>query len=138
MQWLGCRILDQRVPGSNPARCAVRSVLEQVKFTPCLVLIKTRKWWTDNRLGQTLMRLETTLCLMCVVQGTYSLDLTTWTKLYHTHIKNMIETLQISVSPEPLHHFNETCYVSFGTSAYHSFLTWADNDLFYVQVKFCN
>ena len=37
----------------------------------------------------------------------------------HTH-KNMIETLQISVSPEPLHHFNETCYVSFEISAYHS------------------
>ena len=31
----------------------------------------------------------------------------------HTH-KNMIETLQISVSPEPLHRFNETCH------AYHS------------------
>ena len=37
----------------------------------------------------------------------------------HTQ-KNMIETLQISVSPEPLQRFNETCYVSFGTSAYHS------------------
>ena len=37
----------------------------------------------------------------------------------HTH-KNMIETLQISVSPELLRRFNETCYVSFGTSAYHS------------------
>ena len=37
----------------------------------------------------------------------------------HTH-KYMIETLQISVSPEPLHRFNETCYVSFGTSAYNS------------------
>ena len=37
----------------------------------------------------------------------------------HTH-KNMIETLQISVSPEPLYRFNETCYVSFGISAYHS------------------
>ena len=34
----------------------------------------------------------------------------------HTH-KYMIETLQISVSPESLHRFNETCYVSFGTSA---------------------
>ena len=37
----------------------------------------------------------------------------------HTH-KNMIETLQISVSPEPLHRFKEACYVSFGTSACHS------------------
>ena len=34
----------------------------------------------------------------------------------HTH-KYMIETLQISVSQESLHRFNETCYVSFGTSA---------------------
>ena len=34
----------------------------------------------------------------------------------HTH-KYMIETLQISVSPESLHRFIETCYVSFGTSA---------------------
>ena len=37
----------------------------------------------------------------------------------HTH-KNRIETLQISVSPEPSLRFNETCYVSFETSAYHS------------------
>ena len=37
----------------------------------------------------------------------------------HTH-EYMIETLQISVSPETLHRFNETFYVSFGTSAYHS------------------
>ena len=120
VQWLGCWISDQRVPGSNPARCAFRCVLEQVTFTPCLVLIKARKWWTDDRLRQTLMRLETTFCLMCVAQGTYSPDLTTWTKMYHTHIQNMIETLQISASPEPLHRFNETCYVSFGTFAYHS------------------
>ena len=39
--------------------------------------------------------------------------------LPHTH-NNMIENLQISVSPEPLHRFNEACYVSFGISAYHS------------------
>ena len=34
----------------------------------------------------------------------------------HTH-KYMIETLQISVPQESLHRFNETCYVSFWTSA---------------------
>ena len=37
----------------------------------------------------------------------------------HTH-KNMIETIQISVSPEPFHRFNETRNVSFRSSAYHS------------------
>ena len=46
----------------RPVRC---SGLEQVTFTPCLVLVKPRKRWTDDRLGQTVTRLETTLCLMC-------------------------------------------------------------------------
>ena len=32
---------------------------------PCLVLVKLRKRWTDDRLGQTVTRLEITLCLMC-------------------------------------------------------------------------
>ena len=32
---------------------------------PCLVLVEPRKWWTDDRLGQTVTRLEITLCLMC-------------------------------------------------------------------------
>ena len=58
--------------------------LEQVTFTPCL-LVKPRKWWTDDRPGQTVSGLVSMLCLMCLVQGTLSLDLTTWTKLYHTH-----------------------------------------------------
>ena len=31
----------------------------------CLVLVKPRKRWTDDRLGQTVTRLEITLCLMC-------------------------------------------------------------------------
>ena len=32
-QWLGCRISDQGVPGSNPGRCTFRCCLEQVTFT---------------------------------------------------------------------------------------------------------
>ena len=32
---------------------------------PCLVLVEPRKRWTDGRLGQTVTRLEITLCLMC-------------------------------------------------------------------------
>ena len=31
----------------------------------CLVLVKPRKRWTDDRHGQTMTRLETMLCLMC-------------------------------------------------------------------------
>ena len=38
---------------------------EQVTFTLCLVLVKPRKRWTDDRLGQIVTRLEITLCLMC-------------------------------------------------------------------------
>ena len=58
------------VPGSNPGRCTFRCGLEQVTFIPCLVLVKHRKRWTDGRLGQTVTRLDTTLCLICKVQGT--------------------------------------------------------------------
>ena len=32
-QWLGRRISDQGVPGSNPGRCSFRCGLEQVTFT---------------------------------------------------------------------------------------------------------
>ena len=32
-QWLGRRISDQGVPGSNPSRCTFRCGLEQVTFT---------------------------------------------------------------------------------------------------------
>ena len=32
---------------------------------PCLVLVEPRKRWTDDRLGQTVTRLEIALCLMC-------------------------------------------------------------------------
>ena len=31
----------------------------------CVVLVEPRKRWTDDRLGQTVTRLEITLCLMC-------------------------------------------------------------------------
>ena len=48
-QWIGCRILDQGVPGSIPRRCTFRCGLEQVTFTLCLVLVKPRKLWTDGR-----------------------------------------------------------------------------------------
>ena len=64
-QWIGRRISDQGVPGSIPRRCTFRCGLEQVTFTLCLVLVKPRKRWTDDRPGQTVTRLEITLCLMC-------------------------------------------------------------------------
>ena len=39
-QWnLGRRTTDQGVPGSSPGRGAVRCGIEQVTFTPCLVLV---------------------------------------------------------------------------------------------------
>ena len=53
-----------RGPGSSPGRSEVRCDLEQVTFTPCLVLVKPRKRWTDDILGQTVTRLKTILCLM--------------------------------------------------------------------------
>ena len=71
--WLGRRILDQGVPGSNPGRCTFRAhfvVALSKSHLPCLVLVEPRKRWTDSRLGQTVTRLEITLCLMCYVQGT--------------------------------------------------------------------
>ena len=42
-QWLASRTTDQGVPGSRPGRVAVRCGLEQVKFTPCLVMVTPRK-----------------------------------------------------------------------------------------------
>ena len=44
--WLASRTRDQGVPGSRPGRVAFRCCLEQVTFTPCLVLVKPRKPWT--------------------------------------------------------------------------------------------
>ena len=52
-QWIGRRISDHRVPGSIPRRCLFPCGLKQVTFTLCLVLVKPRKRWTDDRLGQT-------------------------------------------------------------------------------------
>ena len=40
-QWLGRRISDQGVPGSNPGRCTFRYGLEQVTFT----LLKLVSLW---------------------------------------------------------------------------------------------
>ena len=63
-QWLGHWISDQGVPGSNPA--GVHFVLGLSKsHLPCLVLVEPRKRWTDDQLGQTVTRLEITLC-QCV------------------------------------------------------------------------
>ena len=59
-QWLGCRISEQGVPVSSTGRSTVFCGLEQVTFTSCLVLVKPRKRWTADRLGQTVTRLETT------------------------------------------------------------------------------
>ena len=61
-QWLGRRISDQWVPGSNPGRSTCRCCKSPL---PCLVLVEPRKRWTDDRLGQTVTGLEITLCLMC-------------------------------------------------------------------------
>ena len=53
------------VPGSRPGRSTVCCGLEQVTFTHCLVLVKPRKPRTDDWLGLTVTRLETTLSPMC-------------------------------------------------------------------------
>ena len=64
VQWLGLRISDQGVPGSNPGRCTFRCGLEQVTFTLLSTgltqeAVDGRPTWTD------VTRLEITLCLMC-------------------------------------------------------------------------
>ena len=46
VQWLASRTTDKGVPGSRPGCVAVRCGLEQVTFTPCLVLVKPWKPWT--------------------------------------------------------------------------------------------
>ena len=63
-QWLGHRIWDQEVPGLNPASAHFVVALSK-SHLPCLVLVEPRKRWTDDRLRQTVTRLEITLCLMC-------------------------------------------------------------------------
>ena len=62
-QRLGRRISDQGVPGSNPDQCTFRCGLEL--HLPCLVLVEPRKRCEDDRIGQTVTRLEITLRLMC-------------------------------------------------------------------------
>ena len=64
-QWLASRTTDQRVPGSRPGQVAARCGVDQVTFTPCIVLVKPRKPWMYDWLGQDVTRLVTTLCLMC-------------------------------------------------------------------------
>ena len=54
-----------RGPWFEPWPGAVRCGLVQVTFTPCLVLVKPKKRWTDDRHGQTVTRLESKLYLMC-------------------------------------------------------------------------
>ena len=61
-QWLGRRISDQ---GSLVRTGAHFVVALSKSHLPCLVLVEPRKRWTEDRLGQTVTRLEITLCLMC-------------------------------------------------------------------------
>ena len=49
---------DLGVPGSRPGQVSVRYGLEQVTFTPFLVLVKPRKPWTYDCLRQTVTRLH--------------------------------------------------------------------------------
>ena len=42
-----------RGPWFKPRPGAARCGFEQVTFTPCLVLVKPKKQWTDDRHGQT-------------------------------------------------------------------------------------
>ena len=44
-QCLVSQTTDQWVPGPRPGWVAVGCGLEQVTFTPCLVLVKSRKPW---------------------------------------------------------------------------------------------
>ena len=68
-QWLGRRISDKGSLVRTPAAAHFVVALSK-SHLPCLVLVEPRKRWTDDRLGQTVTRLEITLCLMCLVQGT--------------------------------------------------------------------
>ena len=63
-QWLGRRIWTKGSLVRIPA--GAHSVVAFSKsHLPCLVLVEPRERWTDDRLGQTVMRLEIILCLMC-------------------------------------------------------------------------
>ena len=70
VQWLGRQISYQWVPDLSPGPVETQfglTDLEQITFTPCLLLVKPRKRWTDDRLGQTVTGLVSMLCLMCLV-----------------------------------------------------------------------
>ena len=61
---IGPNVLSPRSMVRAPAGAPFVAALS-ITFTPCLVLVKPRKRWTDDRLGQTVTRLKTMLCLMC-------------------------------------------------------------------------
>ena len=63
-QWLGRRILDQGSLVRTSASAHFVVALSK-SHLHCLVLVEPRKRWTDDRLEQTVTRLEITLCLMC-------------------------------------------------------------------------
>ena len=63
-QWLASRTTDQGVPRLRPGRGTVCCGLEQVTLTYYLVLVKTQEA-VDRRLGLSVTRLWTMLCLMC-------------------------------------------------------------------------
>ena len=54
-----------RGPWFEPHLVHIFVVAFSKSHVPCLVLVEPRKRWTDDRLGQTVTRLEITLCLMC-------------------------------------------------------------------------
>ena len=89
-QWIGHRILDQEVPCSIPRRCKFRCCLEQVTLTLCLVLVKPRKRWTDDRFGQTVTRLEITLYLMCCPRDVVSRPDIMDDTVPHTEVHNIL------------------------------------------------
>ena len=63
-QWLGVGFRTKGSLVRTPAGAHFVVALSK-SHLPCLVLVEPRKRWTDNRLGQTVTRLEITLCLMC-------------------------------------------------------------------------
>ena len=57
---------QQRLEQVQAAKYLVLTITDDLEsHLPCLVLVEPRKRWTDDRLGQTVTRLEITLCLMC-------------------------------------------------------------------------
>ena len=64
---LGRKLINVIIPSSlvrTPAGAHFVVALGKSQL-PCLVLVEPRKRCTDDRLGQTVTRLEITLCLMC-------------------------------------------------------------------------